>query len=85
QLLDAEQQVIAQRDGMPLDGNAPTTTWATGEIVVDPITLDIPANIGREPHQLLLALYRVETGERLTLPNGDDHFTIPVTINSLTP
>ncbi|MCB0169480.1 MAG: hypothetical protein KDJ97_02915, partial [Anaerolineae bacterium] len=82
QLLDAEQQVIAQRDSMPLDGTAPTTTWAAGEIVADPVTLDIPADVGREPHHLLLALYRVETGERLTLPNGDDHLTIPVTINS---
>ncbi|MCB0193826.1 MAG: hypothetical protein KDJ65_17890, partial [Anaerolineae bacterium] len=85
QLLDADQQVIAQRDGMPLDGSAPTTTWADGEILIDPIKLDIPADVGSEPHKLLLALYRVETGERLTLPNGADHLTIPVTINALTP
>ncbi|MCB0209113.1 MAG: glycosyltransferase family 39 protein [Anaerolineae bacterium] len=85
QLLDAQQQVIAQRDSMPLNGSAPTTTWAAGEVLIDPIALDIPADVGSGPHTLLLALYRVETGERLTLPNGDDHFTIPVTINSLTP
>ncbi len=78
QLLDAGQQVRAQLDRMPLDGAAPTSTWAADEILSDPIRLDLPADLGPGPHHLLLALYRLETGERLTLPNGADHLTIPV-------
>lgn len=78
QLLDGEQQVRAQKDRMPLDGAAPTTTWAVGEVLPDAFTLDIPPDIGPAPYRLLIALYRLETGERLRLPNGADHLTIPV-------
>ncbi len=78
QLLDAHQTVYAQRDSPPLNGAAPTTSWATGEVLPDPITLDIPSEVGTGPHHLLLALYQVETGQRLTLSNGADHLTIPV-------
>jgi len=80
QLLNGQSQVIAQTDTMPLNGTAPTTSWAAGEILIDPVSLDIPTEIGSEPHQLLIALYRAETGERLLLPNGADHLTIPVLV-----
>jgi hypothetical protein len=80
QLLNGAGQVVAQRDGMPLEGSAPTSSWAMGEIIPDTIPLDIPLEPGPGPHQLLLALYRVETGERLRLPDGNDHLTIPLNI-----
>ncbi len=80
QLLDGQQQVRAQRDSMPLNGTAPTTSWALAEVVPDKITLDIPSEIGPGPHQLLIALYQVETGERLLLPDGADHLKIPITL-----
>jgi hypothetical protein len=78
QLLDEQQQVLVQRDGIPGSGAAPTGSWAVGEVVVDEITLDIPAGADPGPSQLLVALYHLETGERLRLPNGLDHLTIPV-------
>jgi hypothetical protein len=86
QLLDGQSQVIAQTDTIPLNGTAPTTSWAVGEVLIDRVTLDIPPETGSAPHQLLIALYRAETGERLLLPafadrpNGADHLTIPVEI-----
>jgi hypothetical protein len=78
QLLDSQQQVRAQQDGMPLDGAAPTSSWAGGEVVPDTISLDIPPEIGPGPHHLLIAFYRLETGERLHLPNAADHLELPV-------
>jgi 4-amino-4-deoxy-L-arabinose transferase-like glycosyltransferase len=81
QLLDGQQQVLAQRDNVPLAGAAPTTSWAAGEVLVDRISLDIPPDVGAGPHQLLIALYHLETGERLRLPNDADHLTIPVVIS----
>jgi hypothetical protein len=77
QLLDGQQQVQAQRDSMPLDGAAPTSSWAVGEILPETINLDIPTEIGAPPHTLLIAFYQFETGQRLRLPDGSDHFTIP--------
>jgi hypothetical protein len=78
QLLDAEQHVRAQQDRLPLDGAAPTSSWTTGEILIDSIRLDLPPDLGPGPHSLLIALYQAETGERLPLPNGADHLTIPM-------
>jgi hypothetical protein len=76
------QEVIAQRDSMPLNGTAPTTTWAAGEIVPDELVLEIPDKPGAAPHRLLLALYEVTSGRRLLLPSGEDHLTIPVVIKN---
>ena len=78
QLLDEQEQVHTQRDSMPLDGAAPSTSWAVDEIVPDTIRLDIPPKDDTSPYELLIALYRFDTGERLLLPNGADHLTIPV-------
>jgi hypothetical protein len=78
QLLDSQEQVRAQHDGMPLAGAAPTGSWAAGEIVPETVRLDIPVEVGPGPHHLLLAFYRFETGQRLLLPDGSDHLTIPV-------
>jgi hypothetical protein len=80
QLLDRQNQVRAQRDAAPLDGAAPTTSWAVGEVVLDEVMLQIPAEVGPEPHRLLVALYRPETGERLLLSDGRDHVEIPVVL-----
>jgi 4-amino-4-deoxy-L-arabinose transferase-like glycosyltransferase len=77
QLLDAQQNVQAQQDRMPLDGAAPTTSWATGEVLADRISLDIPSEVGPGPYNLLVALYHFNTGERLPVSAGTDHLRIP--------
>jgi hypothetical protein len=68
---------------MPLGGAAPTTTWAAGEVLPDAITLDLPPDLGPGPHHLLIAFYRLETGERLHLPGGADHLKLPLKLNSI--
>jgi hypothetical protein len=83
QLLDGNQQVRAQWDGTPLGGAAPTSTWAAGEVLPDTVTLDLPPDLGPGPHQLLIALYRFDTGERLPLPTGADHLKLPLELNSI--
>jgi hypothetical protein len=79
QLLDGEQ-VVAQHDSMPLGGAAPTSSWAVGEIVADDLPLTIPADTSPGQYQLLLAIYQVETGQRLLLSSGQDHLKIPVVV-----
>jgi hypothetical protein len=80
QLLDGQNQVRAQRDSAPLNGAAPTSSWAVEEVVPDRAILTIPEEIGPGPHRLLIALYRPETGERLPLADGSDHIEIPAVI-----
>ncbi|MEM7028328.1 MAG: glycosyltransferase family 39 protein [Chloroflexota bacterium] len=80
QILNANNQVLAQRDAQPLEGAAPTTSWTIGEIITDQTTLMTPADLGPAPHRLLIALYRPETGERLLLSDGADHVAVPVSL-----
>ncbi|MBN1220886.1 MAG: glycosyltransferase family 39 protein [Anaerolineae bacterium] len=83
QLLDEQGRIYAQQDRMPLDGTAPTTSWAIGEVLVDNFYFDdLSPEIGLGPLHLLIALYRVETGERLNLADGADHLEIPVVVTA---
>ena len=63
-LLDAEGQLAANDDGQPLEGLYPTSVWEPGEVVVDgrTLTADLPPG----EYQLVVGLYRLETGERLS-------------------
>lgn len=78
QVLNAQNEVLAQQDVVPLNGGAPTTSWAAGEIIPDQIRLDIPAALGEGNYRLLVALYNPQTGERLALSTGADHLEIPL-------
>ncbi|RMF01705.1 MAG: hypothetical protein D6768_10000, partial [Chloroflexi bacterium] len=82
QLLDGQGQVVAQQDGAPQDGAAPTGSWAAGEVVPDAVSLAVPDGVSPQDLTLLIALYHPETGERLRLPNGADHLQIPIRLNS---
>ncbi len=59
-LLSLDMKMIAQHDSQPLNGDSPTTSWRTGEIIVDPHQLTIPAGTQAGTYQLRVGLY---TGE----------------------
>jgi hypothetical protein len=63
QLLDDQNQVIAQVDTQPLANVYPTSRWQSGEIVFDQFTL--PAPVGG--HRLITGMYDVATGQRLPI------------------
>ncbi|NEP78251.1 MAG: hypothetical protein F6K39_08685 [Okeania sp. SIO3B3] len=68
QVLNAAGQVIAQRDSQPQQGAAPTGSWATNEIILDTYTLDLPTTSeSAPPHELIVGMYRPDTGERLPI------------------
>jgi hypothetical protein len=66
QLLDLNNQIVAQRDSQPQSGGAPTATWTVGEIVVDEYTLPLPEQ-GEGEYRLIVGMYRPDTGERLRI------------------
>lgn len=70
-LVDSHGGLVAQADGPPLDGSYPTSFWAMGEHVRDTHTMPIPAMLPEGEYHLRLGLYRLETGERLTLVDSD--------------
>lgn len=78
QLLDVNGRLVAQHDGPPAEGVAPTTSWLAGEVVVDQRVLTLPVLAPGE-YTLIAALYDPATGERLPVRQGgrtDDHVVV---------
>lgn len=87
QLLDAHDQVIAQRDAEPVGDGRPTDSWEPGETIVDNHGVLIPPGTPPGDYRRIIGLYDYETGERLRLADGKDHLDLaPVRVNrALTP
>lgn len=62
QLLDPANQVIAQQDSLPAQGDNPTWAWVAGETVVDPVTLALPADTMPGRYRLVAGLYDAAAG-----------------------
>lgn len=67
-LLDETGQIVSQWDKPPFYGLAPTNYWQPGDIVRDPITLQLPADLPPDQYRLSVGLYLPESGQRL--PTG---------------
>lgn len=65
QLLNDRNDIWAQDDGQPLNGDYPTSRWAQGEIVRDPYRLQINSEAPTGVHRLEVGMYFLGTGERL--------------------
>lgn len=77
QLLDARNQVIAQRDAQPAGESRPTTTWQPGERILDNHGVLIPPGTPPGSYRRIVGMYDAETGERLKLPDGSDYVSLP--------
>jgi len=70
-LIDAGDNIVAQKDNPPVDGFYPTTKWEVGEIVRDQYDLLISPDSPVGGYKIEVGMYLAETGERLAV-NGDD-------------
>ncbi len=77
QLLDAHDQVIAQRDSEPVGDSRPTDTWQAGEEILDNHGVLIPPGTPPGDYRRILGLYDRETGKRLRLADGKDYVGLP--------
>jgi hypothetical protein len=73
QLLDADGQLVTQRDSEPGGGLALTTTWQPGINVVDNHALMIPNDLSLAHYSLIIGLYN-ETDPEQRLPVGDTDY-----------
>jgi hypothetical protein len=68
-LLDASGRIVTQVDQEPLAGQAPTTGWLSGEVVID--NIDIPAMQGiADTRSIAIGLYDPASGKRLSVMDG---------------
>jgi mannosyltransferase len=77
QLLDANDQVVAQHDAEPQGGSRPTDTWQAGEAVLDNLGLLIPPGTPPGSYRRIAGMYDPETLERRLLSDGSDHVDLP--------
>jgi hypothetical protein len=66
---DAQGNLIAQQDNMPLHDQLPTSCWQPGEVVVDPYSIAV-SNVAQRPLSLVVGLYQVDNGNRLQRDDG---------------
>ena len=55
-----------------MGGSRPTTTWSEGEVVVDRLGILIPPELSPGEYQLVVGMYRPDTGERLPVRHPGD-------------
>lgn len=70
QLLNSQNQVVAQHDGAA-GGSRPTTSWQPGEEIADRHALFTPIGAPPGRYTLNLVLYDPPTGARLSTSEGD--------------
>ncbi len=71
QVLDAQNQVVAQQDGEPAGGSKPTDTWHPGEVVDDLHGVLIPFGTPPGNYRVFVVVYDRESGRRLRSEQGD--------------
>lgn len=69
-LVAPDGTLVAQQDGMPMQGQLPTSCWQPGEVIADPHHLVLPADLPAGRYTLLTGLYDPQTGQRLRVQAG---------------
>lgn len=69
----ATPQLWAQNDSEPCSRFTPTSTWHTGDIVRDTVTLQVPAETPPGDYRLEVGLYDWRTSERLPVVTSPSH------------
>jgi len=69
-VLDANNELIAQSDRIPLNGAYPTFAWQVDEPIQECILIAVAD--GAIPYTIAVGFYQLETGERLPLQNSQN-------------
>ncbi|MBN8617846.1 MAG: glycosyltransferase family 39 protein [Anaerolineae bacterium] len=76
QLVSADGRVLAQSDSLPVQGSRPTTTWRSGEYIIDAHQLTFHADAFPTTATLIAGFYDASTGVRLPVSSGGDSIVI---------
>lgn len=64
-LLGADGKPLAQHDSAPCEGECPSSSWITGEVLTDTVALTIPEDAPAGSYSLAVGWYDGETLQRL--------------------
>jgi hypothetical protein len=79
-LFAQDGRLIAQHDGPPGAGARPTSSWAAGEVIVDPHPMAFADTAYVGPATIAVGLYDPAVG-RVPIDTGADSVVLPVTIS----
>jgi 4-amino-4-deoxy-L-arabinose transferase-like glycosyltransferase len=71
QMVGPDGRVYGQQDNQPQGGRYPTTAWETGQVVIDRYDLTLGEGAPRGQYRLLVGMYDLATGVRLTAMDED--------------
>lgn len=71
QLVDANHDILVQRDTQPQGGFYATSSWQPGEQIHDVHAFPLPAAMPSGTYDILVGLYEVSTGQRLPILDAD--------------
>jgi hypothetical protein len=74
-LLDEEGEIVVQKDNWPRENTYPTSIWDEGEVIEDEYTLTIGEDVPQGDYRIVVGMYLLATGERLSI-SGDDAHTL---------
>jgi hypothetical protein len=86
-LLSRDDQLIAQHDGIPGVGFAPTQQWPVGDPIVDNHWIWLPPELPADTLTLRVGMYDAATGDRVRLRESDvdqedsDAFTMTIELD----
>jgi hypothetical protein len=66
-MVSESEQIVAQVDGTPAGGFRPTTSWRSGEVILDSHIITIPPETASGEYQIWAGLYDATNGERLPI------------------
>ncbi len=70
-LTDEAGNIMAQADGVPVNGLRLTLSWRAGEVLVDEHTLQLPSDLEPGRYQLWTGFYDPDSGARLAVRAGE--------------
>ncbi|MCX7680619.1 MAG: glycosyltransferase family 39 protein [Anaerolineae bacterium] len=68
QVIDSMWRKAAQRDGWPVDGTAPTSTWRPGQPITDPYALAVATDAPPGVYEVRVVVYQFQEGRIVHLP-----------------
>jgi hypothetical protein len=71
-LVDAAHNIVAQGDGIPVQGRYPTSVWAPGERILDVRRIALPVDLPAGRYGLLVGMYNPTDGSRLPIYDTKD-------------
>jgi hypothetical protein len=66
----ADERILAQHDGQPLDGTYPTSVWERGEVIVEDIALALSGDAAPGTYRLWVGMYNPLHNQRLPVYNA---------------